>query len=61
VFVVLLVCPLGTARANGRMPGSTGLALHPPDARLLLLGLTDGLALTRDGGASWSWLCEEQR
>ena len=48
------------AHANGRLPGATGLAIHPSDERQLLLGLTYGLALSRDGGASWTWMCEEQ-
>lgn len=26
----------------------------------MLLGLSFGLALTRDGGASWTWMCEQQ-
>jgi hypothetical protein len=57
----LLVCLATTAaRANGRLPGATGLAIHPTDERQLLLGLTYGLALTRDGGASWTWMCEQQ-
>jgi photosystem II stability/assembly factor-like uncharacterized protein len=56
-----LLCLSSTlALANGRLPGATGLAIHPSDARQLLLGLTYGLALTRDGGASWTWMCEEQ-
>jgi hypothetical protein len=42
------------------MPGATGLAINPADERQLLLGLTYGLALTRDAGASWTWMCEEQ-
>jgi len=56
-----LLCLTSTlAFANGRLPGATGLAIHPTDERQLLLGLTYGLALTRDGGASWTWMCEEQ-
>jgi photosystem II stability/assembly factor-like uncharacterized protein len=62
--VAVLFCLLwaGTAvtHANGRMPGATGLAINPADERQLLLGLTYGLALTRDSGASWTWMCEEQ-
>jgi photosystem II stability/assembly factor-like uncharacterized protein len=42
------------------VPGATGLAIHPTDRDQLLLGLTFGLAITRDGGASWSWMCEQQ-
>lgn len=48
------------AHANGRLPGATRLAIHPTDEQQLLLGLTYGLALSRDGGASWAWMCEEQ-
>jgi hypothetical protein len=48
------------AHAKGRIPGATGLAIHPTDHRQLLNGLTYGLALSRDGGASWPWMCEEQ-
>jgi hypothetical protein len=46
--------------ANGRLPGATGLAINPADEHQLLLGLSYGLALTRDGGASWTWMCEQQ-
>lgn len=48
------------AHANGRLPAATGLAIHPTHSGELLLGLTYGLALTRDGGASWTWVCEQQ-
>lgn len=56
----LLCLASAIAHANGRLPGATGLAVHPTDERQLLLGLTFGLALTRDGGASWTWMCEQQ-
>jgi hypothetical protein len=56
--VGLLLLLTMTAHANGRIPGATGLAIHPTDARQLLLGLSYGLALSRDAGASWTWMCE---
>jgi len=60
-FVAGLLCLFTTAaHANGRLPGATGLALHPTDEQQLLLGLTYGLALSRDGGSSWTWMCEQQ-
>ena len=60
-FVAGLLCLATTAaHANGRLPGATGLAIHPTDEQQLLLGLTYGLALSRDGGASWTWMCEQQ-
>ena len=60
-LVAGVCCLVATAaHANGRLPGATGLAIHPSDERQLLLGLSYGLALSRDGGASWTWVCEEQ-
>ena len=61
LFVAVLASlPCTAAFANSRIPGATGLAIHPTDEQQWLLGLTYGLALTRDGGASWAWLCEQQ-
>jgi photosystem II stability/assembly factor-like uncharacterized protein len=60
-FIAGLLCLATKAvHANGRLPGATGLAINPADERQLLLGLTYGLAHTRDGGASWTWMCEQQ-
>lgn len=59
MFVALSIAT-ASVHANGRLPGATGLAIHPSDNNELLLGLTYGLALTVDGGASWSWMCEQQ-
>jgi hypothetical protein len=42
------------------LPAATALAIHPTDEQQLLLGLTYGLALSRDGGAGWTWMCEQQ-
>lgn len=60
VFTFVLGLASTRALANGRLPGATGLAIHPTDERQLLLGLSYGLALSRDRGASWTWMCEEQ-
>jgi hypothetical protein len=60
-WVAGLLCLATTVvHANGRLPGATGLAINPSDENQLLLGLTYGLALTRDRGASWTWMCEQQ-
>jgi hypothetical protein len=59
-FAGLLCLVTTAAQANGRLPGATGLAINPNDESQLLLGLTYGLALTRDHGASWTWMCEQQ-
>ena len=61
VLLAALLCSITTAaHANGRLPAATGLAIHPTDERQILLGLTYGLALSRDAGASWTWMCEQQ-
>lgn len=60
VFTCAMCLVSTRAHANGRLPGATGLAIHPSDERQLLLGLSYGLALSRDRGASWTWMCEEQ-
>lgn len=61
LVLAALVCLISTVvQANGRIPGATGLAIHPTDGQQLLLGLTYGLALSRDGGGSWTWMCEKQ-
>ena len=46
------------ARANGRYPASSQLALSPKDPSVLLVRATYGLLLSRDAGRTWSWICE---
>lgn len=49
----------GVASANGRFPAAGQIALDPADPGVLLVRATYGLLLTRDGGAGWSWMCED--
>lgn len=56
-LLVLLYAPR-PARANGRFPMAQVLA-SPDDGQTLVLRATFGLLLSRDGGASWSWVCEQ--
>ena len=46
------------ARANGRFPASSQLALSPKDPSVLLVRATYGLLLSHDAGKTWSWICE---
>ncbi len=48
----------GAARANGRFPTAQQLAVRPGDESVRVLRATFGLLLTKNGGASWSWICE---
>jgi len=45
--------------ANGRFPTAQHLVEYPGDPQRLLLRTTFGLLLSRDSGASWSWVCEK--
>ncbi|MGK4005370.1 hypothetical protein WMF31_22265 [Sorangium sp. So ce1036] len=46
------------ASANGRFPAAGLIAAHPGDPSRLLVRATYGVLTSRDGGASWHWICE---
>lgn len=58
VLLGLLLTAPGVARGNGRYPAAQAL-VAAPDGQTLVLRATFGLLVSRDAGASWSWLCEE--
>jgi hypothetical protein len=68
-LVVPLVCAvLGTwsalARGNGRFPEAQAIVSPPPGvtggaARTLYLRATFGVIVSRDGGTTWQWICEQ--
>ncbi len=47
-----------SAFANGRYPASNALVFTPGDSASILLRTTFGILMSRDGGATWDWLCE---
>jgi photosystem II stability/assembly factor-like uncharacterized protein len=47
------------ARANGRFPASIDVHFKPGDHDVMALQVTFGLIMTRDGGDTWHWSCEE--
>jgi hypothetical protein len=47
------------ASANGRYPAASQLVISPSDPNSLLLRATFGFLLSRDGGATWDWICEQ--
>jgi photosystem II stability/assembly factor-like uncharacterized protein len=57
-LVLAQLVPGAPARANGRLPASTGLVVDPDDPSRLLVRTTYGVVLSSDAGQSWSWLCE---
>ncbi len=62
-----LVCAIGcalaltpfSAHANGRFPDADQLVIDPSDPTRLVLRATFGMLQSMDGGATWTWLCEE--
>jgi photosystem II stability/assembly factor-like uncharacterized protein len=47
------------ALANGRFPSADQILVDPGDPSHLVLRATFGLLQSRDGGQSWTWICEE--
>ena len=45
------------ARAHGRFPEAQQFLVHPTDPSVLGVSTTFGLVLSRDGGATWRWVC----
>jgi hypothetical protein len=48
-----------TTEANGRFPGANHLVFGPSDAARIAVRTTFGALLSRDGGATFRWVCEE--
>lgn len=62
-WILLLVClacfgQTGQALANGRFPRAQRLIQNPVDRDRLILAGTFGLAVSKDGGQSWTYTCE---
>lgn len=47
------------ASANGRPPTTSTISFRRGMEREVAVGLTFGLLVSRDGGATWSWMCED--
>jgi MYXO-CTERM domain-containing protein len=55
----LLVLGLATsARANGRDPYTSTITFRAGNEQHIVAGMTFGVLLSQDGGASWQWMCE---
>ena len=55
---VLLFAAPG-ALANGRFPASNQILFSPANPSWMIVRSTFGIIITKDAGASWSWLCED--
>lgn len=47
------------ASANGRFPEANQLFISPADANQIQVRVTFGLLVSRDGGKTWNWVCEQ--
>ena len=57
--VLLIVAALcGVAGANGRSPATSTIHFQQTHEGNIVAGLTFGLVISHDGGASWHWMCE---
>lgn len=58
VWCALVAAP-GGALANGRPPASSSIMFRQGMESEIAVGLTFGLVVSRDGGRSWTWRCED--
>ena len=55
LFVAALAAPVF---ANGRAPGTSTIHFQQGHEQNIAAGMTFGLLLSKDGGATWQWMCE---
>jgi hypothetical protein len=56
---LVLAALAGGASANGRPPGTSSISFRQGHETDIVAGLTFGLVISRDGGATWAWMCED--
>ena len=59
-LAALVVAALAhVASANGRDPYSSTVHFQRGSEQNIAAGMTFGLVLSHDGGATWQWMCEK--
>jgi photosystem II stability/assembly factor-like uncharacterized protein len=53
----VLILAVSVVHANGRPPGTTSIAAS--ESGTLIAGVTFGVLVSRDEGATWRWICED--
>ena len=56
---LLLAAFVATASANGRPAGTSSIHFRQGMEREIAAGLTFGLVISKDDGATWHWICED--
>jgi len=57
--VLVLLLGASVAHANGRPSAVSTIHWQPGQPQHLVAGLTFGVILSQDGGATWQWMCEK--
>jgi hypothetical protein len=47
------------AHANGRLPATSSIAFRQGNDNDIVAGLTFGVIVSHDGGATWGWMCDD--
>src|SRR5262245_59018704 len=47
------------ARANGRPAGTSTITFQRGLETTIVAGMTFGVLVSKDGGATWDWMCED--
>ncbi len=55
--VALSLTTAGVARAHGRLPATGQIVFSPTDPNVIAVRATFGMLISRDGGATWRWIC----
>ena len=59
VTLAALVALVADAHANGRPPATSSIQFRKGAEQHIAAGMTFGLLLSDDGGATWYWMCEK--
>jgi uncharacterized protein (TIGR03382 family) len=57
--VLFLTALASTAAANGRDPYTVTIHFKHGDEQNIISGMTFGMVISHDGGATWQWMCEK--
>lgn len=56
---LIVLATASAALANGRPPGTSTINFRLGNEQHIAAGMTFGLVVSHDGGATWHWMCED--
>lgn len=59
LVIGVLGAAAATASANGRDPYTSTISFRADNSQHIIAGMTFGLVISKDGGATWHWMCEQ--